>query len=175
MSQAPKAPGAPGSRTPFETAHGHDPPLVTQFSVFLDNRVGKLYELVDIFDGQPIRLVALSVMDSSDYAVVRLVTSRSDKTRALLKEYNLPHTEAEVLVVELSDDQRLTKLCLSLLAAELNIFYAYPLTVRPHGAATMSVHTDDQVLAGQILRRKGFTLIGEDQIHEAAGGDPPLA
>ena len=172
MSQAP---GAPGARTPFETEHGYDPPLVTQFSVFLDNRVGKLYELVEVFDGEPIRLVALSGMDSSDYAVVRLMTSRSGRTRKLLKEYNLPHTEAEVLVVELSDDQRLTKLRLSLLAAELNISYAYPLTVRPHGAATISVHTDDQVLAGQILQRKGFTLIGEDQLHEAAGGDPPPA
>lgn len=172
MSQAP---GAPRTPIPFETAHGHDPPLCTQFSVFLDNRVGKLYELVEIFDGQPLRIVALSVMDSSDYSVVRMVTTRSDKTRRLLREYRLPHTEADILVIELGENQRLTNLCLSLLAAELNIAYAYPLTVRPHGASTMGIHTDDQVLAGQILQRKGFRIVSENQLREAAGGDPPIA
>ncbi|MEX0741804.1 MAG: hypothetical protein WD079_03340 [Phycisphaeraceae bacterium] len=165
MSQAP---------IDFLTEYGHTPPMCTQFSVFLDNRVGKLLELVEIFDGQPLRIVAISVADSSDYAVVRLVTSRSDMARRLLKDHRLPFSESEILVVELGQDQRLARLCISLLAAELNIYYAYPLVVRPHGAATIALHCDDLVLAGQILGRKGFHLVTEEQLHDAAGGEPPM-
>ena len=49
----------------------------TQLSVFLDNRVGKLAELSDIFDGQELKLVALSVVDSANHAVARLVTTNA--------------------------------------------------------------------------------------------------
>ena len=166
MSQAPMD---------FLTAYGQTPPMCTQFSVFLDNRVGKLLELVEIFDGQPLRVVALSVADSSDYSVVRVVTSRADRARRLLKEHRLPFSECEILVVELGQEQRLSRLCISLLAAELNISYAYPLVVRPHGAATIALYCDDLLLAGQILGRKGFRIVTEHELHEAAGGEPPMA
>lgn len=164
----------PGLPIGYETAYGQNPPLCTQFSVFLDNRVGKLNELIEIFDGEAIRLVSIAVIDSSDYAVVRLVTTRARLARRLLNEVDLPFTEAEILVVELDEHQRLTKLSLSLLAAEINISYIYPLMVRVHGAATVAIHCDDQILAGQVLRRKGFHLLNEQQLRDAAGGDPPL-
>lgn len=170
MSQS----GTPGSTTPFETERAYGPPMCTQFSVFLDNRIGKMYELVETFDGQPLRLVAISVIDASDHAVVRLVTTRAERARQLLDEQMLPFTESEILVVELTDDQRLTMLCLALLGAELNIDYAYPLMVRPHGAATIAIHCDDPVLAGQILSRKGFRVVSESALREATGDEPPL-
>lgn len=168
----PSSTGIPNSPVEFITERGYtSPPLCTQFSVFLDNRVGKLHELVGLFDETPIRLVALSVFDSSDHAVVRVVTTNSDESRKLLKQRGKAFSESEILVVELGQDQRMTKICMSLLAAELNIFYAYPLMARPHGSATIAIHTDDQVLAGQILRRKGFDLIDEQQLRDSFGSD----
>lgn len=151
-----------------QIAQGYQPPYNTQFSAFLDNRCGKLLELVEIFDGHALQLVALSVMDSADHAVVRLVTSRAELARRLLQRHGIPFSEAEILVVELSQDRTLSKLCIALLSAELNIHYAYPLMVRPHGVPTIGLHTDDQVLAGQILRRKMFTLLGENDLGENA-------
>jgi len=155
-----------------EIAQGYQPAYNTQFSAFLPNRCGKLLELVEIFDGHALRLVALSVVDSADHAVVRLVTSRSALARRLLQRHNIPFSEAEILVVELGEGQTLSKLCISLLSAELNIHYAYPLMVRSHGLPTIAIHTDDQILAGQILRRKMFTLLGENDLGEnATDGD----
>ena len=55
----------------------------------------------------------------------------------------------------------LTNMCLHLLAAELNIRFAYPLMLKPNGAPTIALAVDDQVLAGQILLRKRFRLLGE--------------
>ncbi len=156
-----------------QIAQGYQPPYNTQFSAFLDNRCGKLLELVEIFDGHALRLVALSVVDSADHAVVRLVTSRALLARRLLQRHQIPFSEAEILVVELGPSHTLSQLCIALLSAELNIHYAYPLMVRPHGVPTIALHTDDQVLAGQILRRKWFTLLGENDLGEnATEGDP---
>lgn len=149
-------------------AQGYEPPRNVQFSAFLDNRCGKLLELVEIFDGHALSLVALSVIDSADHAVVRLVTSRADLARRLLERHHIPFSEADILVVELGYEQTLSKLCISLLSAELNIHYAYPLMMRPHGVPTIALHTDDQVLAGQILRRKMFTLLGENDLGDNA-------
>jgi len=150
--------------TPTETSQGYAPPTVTQFSVFLDNRVGKLHDLVELFDGSDCRICALAVHEASDHAVVRLVTNGAGRARSLLKGEKLPFSEHNVLVVELSTGHTLSSLCLCLLGAELNIQFAYPLMLRPNGTPTIALAVDDPTLAGQILRRKGFRLFGECDI-----------
>lgn len=149
---------------PLETAHGFAPPTVTQFSVFLDNRVGKLHDLVENFDGSPCQICALSVHEARDHAVVRLVTNNAAITRRLLRDDKLPFSEYDVLVVELSKGHTLTSLCVHLLAAEVNIHFAYPLMLRPNGTPTIALAVDDPTFAGQILRRKEYRLFGECDI-----------
>ena len=76
--------------------------------MFLDNRVGKLRELLDIFNGQSVKLAAFSILDSADHAVIRLLTSRSELTRRLLQRHEIPFSESDVLIVELgwpADDE----------------------------------------------------------------------
>lgn len=153
-----------GASTQDQTTQGYQPPRNVQFSVFLANKIGKLLELVSVFDGEALRLVAVSVVDAADHAVVRVVTSNADLARQLLCSREMPCSETDILVVELGPDQRLGKLCQSLLAAELSIHYAYPLMVLPHGSPTIALYTDDQILAGQILRRKQFNLLGENDL-----------
>lgn len=165
--------------TPDETAQSYTPPTSTQFSVFLDNRCGKLLELLDLLTGADIKLAALSVSDSADHAVVRLVTSRGELTRQTLRKHNLAFSEIDVLIVEVTANQSLNKLCLSLLAAELNIHYAYPvMSQRP--TPSIVLHCDDLHLAAHILRNKRFTLLGEGDIinedhdHHPFDGPPPM-
>ena len=136
--------------------------------MFLDNRVGKLLELLDVFEGEDLRLVALSVIDSADFAVVRLATSREAPARKLLREHKqLPFSESKILALAvelcLEKQRTLANLCKTLLTAEVNIYYAYPLMVRPHGAPTIAMHIDDELRAGQILCRHHFTLLGESR------------
>jgi hypothetical protein len=162
------------AQAPDITAKGYQPPQVTQFSIFLDNRVGKLAKLLQIFEGHPLRIVALSIADSSDFSVVRIVTTRAGLARQLLDEQKLPYSETEILVVELEANQTLRQVCLHLLALEVNIRYAYALLARPQGGPTIAIHTDDQVLAGQLLRRKLFTLLGEEDLTNHIGDADPL-
>lgn len=147
--------------TPEQTAHGYSPPSVTQFSVFLNNKVGKLHDLVEICDRSHCHICALSVHEASDHAVVRLITASAKLAQAVLEREHLAFTQRDVLVVELSDKHTLSSMCLSLLRAELSIHFAYPLMLSPGNAATIALAVDDLTLAGQILRRKEFRLLGE--------------
>lgn len=149
------------SPTPFETMQGYAPPTVTQFSVFLNNKVGKLFDLLEGFQDSTCQICAISVHEASDHAVVRLITNNSRTARKQLGDEGLAFGEINVLIVELTEGHTLSSMCLSLLGAELNIHFAYPLMVESHGAPTIALATDDTTLAGQILRRKGFRLLGE--------------
>ncbi len=152
MSQAP---------TPLETTHGYSPPTVTQFSVFLTNKVGKLFDLVEAFDGTQCQICALSVHEASDHAVVRIITNCAQTARDILKKESLPYSVREVLVVQITGRHSLGSMCLCLLAAELSIQFAYPLMLRGDGMPTIALAVDDLTLAGQILRRKEYRLLGE--------------
>ncbi len=149
------------SSLPLETMHAFAPPTVTQFSVFLTNKVGKLLDLVEGFDGSPCGICAISVHEASDHAVVRLITNNASMARQLLRDEKLAFSELDLLVVELTEGHTLSSLCLALLGAELSIQFAYPLMIKPNGRPTIALAVDDPTLAGQILRRKEFRLFGE--------------
>ena len=147
---------------PTPTAISYCPPSVRQFSVFLENKPGRLLDLVRLFDEAPgCHLNAFSVVEASDHAVVRIVTNNADAARDLLRDCAVPFAESDLLIVELDEHQTLSSLCLYLLGAELNIRFAYPLMLRPNGGPTIALKVDDQVLAGQILTRKNFVILGE--------------
>jgi len=147
---------------PQETARGYAPPSVRQFSVFLENKVGKLLNLVQMFDEAPtVHLCAFSVVETSDYAVVRIIPNNADAARALLREEAVTFAESDLLIVEIGTTHTLTSMCLYLLGAELNIRFAYPLMLRPDGRPTIALAVDDHTLAGEVLRRKQFRLLGE--------------
>jgi hypothetical protein len=147
---------------PQETEQGYSPPSVRQFSVFLENKVGRLLDLVRLFDEDPeVHLCALSVLESSDHGVVRLITSNGDEAQRLLRENGMTFATVDLLIVEVSEDHSLTSMCLCLLGAELSIRFAYPLLLGANGTPTIALAVDDHVLAGRILRKKMFRLLGE--------------
>ncbi|MEM6457868.1 MAG: acetolactate synthase [Planctomycetota bacterium] len=165
MSQAP---------VDVPTARGYQPPVNTQFSVFLDNRVGRLMDLLELFDSSSaLTLAGLSVIDSADHAVVRLLTSRAELARRLLNRGEHAFSEIDVIAVELPYENSLVTVCETLAGVELNIHYAYPLLVRPRGLPVVALHTDDVVFAGQHLRKRHFTVLAENDLGENATGNTP--
>ena len=154
---------------PAEIAQGYAPPSVTQFSVFLDNKVGKLFDLVQRFDeDENCAICAFSVHEAADHAVVRIITNNARRTKEILDDHRLAYSESRLLVVELSDGLNVSRMCLSLLSAELSIRFAYPLMLRPNGTPTIALAVDDMTLAGQILQRKHFRLLGECDLPRCA-------
>ncbi|MSR40957.1 MAG: hypothetical protein EXS10_03535 [Phycisphaerales bacterium] len=148
--------------TEQETEQGYVPPTVTQFSVFLDNRVGKLLEVLESIDASNIAEVrGLSIIDSSDYAVVRFIFNNSDAARVVLDGHDCAYCQTPVLVVELVEAQTLASVCRHLLRAEINIRFSYSLIPARTGASVFVICTDDPTFAGQVMRRKGCRVLGE--------------
>jgi len=147
-------------------ASGYETPSITQFSVFLNNRCGRLLDLLETFQEEHIRLAAISIVDATDHAVVRLVTTCPSATEAVLEKHDIAFNQTDVLIVELDNHQTLTMLCTALLAAELNIHFTYPLIRGPHQKPTMALYCDDVYMAANILRKKQFSLLGEADLDD---------
>jgi hypothetical protein len=144
---------------------GFERTSVPQFTIFLENRVGRLHTLVRLLEENAGVVNALAIEESADSALVRVICSNPDDGRLALKEAGFSFSETDILAVELPKNSAkpLVSICTALLSAEINIHYSYPLLVRPHGPA-VALYVDDPTLAAQILIRKGFVLIGESDL-----------
>jgi hypothetical protein len=151
-----------GAAIEFETLQGRSWPTVTQYSVFLENRVGQLLEVVRSFSGSKVKIVGLSISDSADCCIVRLILTHAEQGREMLVNNGLAFAYNELLAVELPQGpQSLVDLCTALLRAEINIHYAYPLIVHPHGRAAVAIHIDNVEQASSILHDQGFDILSE--------------
>jgi len=139
-------------------------PFIRQFSVFMPNRVGRLGELLEGLGEAEVDLAGLSVVESTDWAVVRMIFTDTDKAREILTRQGASFTESEVLALVLDEAGTLNRALKALLAAELNVDYAYPLLIRRDDSPVLSLHVDDHVLAVQLLAKHGFTLVDHEDI-----------
>jgi len=158
-----------GSEIGYETARGRDWPSVRQFNVFLANRMGALLELVRKFETTSVRVVSLTVVETADCAIIRLVPSDYERGYELLTAAKFPFTESDLLVVKLPDDDRpLLTITKALLGAEINICYMYPLLtgVGPMGNTAIAVYVDDFEAGAAALESQGFTLFTENDLRD---------
>lgn len=151
-----------GTGTGFATMRGRNYPSIRQFTVFLENRVGQLLEVVRRFEGSKVRIVALSISDSAECAFVRFLLSHPEQGREILERAGLALIESDLIGVELPPgDQALLRICTALLQAEVNIIQAYPILVRPHGRPAVALMVDNIEMGMETLTEKGFTMIQE--------------
>ncbi|MEO8496302.1 MAG: acetolactate synthase [Planctomycetota bacterium] len=151
-----------GTGLDFATIRGRDYPTIRQFTVFLENRVGQLLEVVRRFEGSKVRIVAFSINDATECAFVRFLLSHPEQGREILERAGLAMIESDLIGIELPDGpQPLLQVCTALLQAEINIVQAYPLIVRPHGNPAVALMVDNPDLAMETLHSKGFTMVTE--------------
>lgn len=152
--------------TEFETDTlvDHSSP-VRQFSVMLPNRVGALAALVKMLRASLIDVIGLSVQDSRDATVARLVVSDPETTERIFMEKGIPHTSCELIVVALRESGPGLLQCLdTLMIAETNIDFAYALLPTPHGQSMLAMHVEDYEFAVAILHQSGFRLMYQDDL-----------
>lgn len=137
---------------------------IRQFSIFLANKAGRLLELIRILQSRHVHVVALTILDTTDSAIVRMVVDDPDTARSIFHEQAVAHTESSVVVVELEAGTELPKVLSSLLEAEINILTTYGFLVRPEGKTALCLNLDDNELGAQVLSRGGFRLLGQNDI-----------
>jgi hypothetical protein len=151
-----------GASTGFSTMRGRNYPSIRQFTVFLENRVGQLLEVIRRFEGSKVRIVALSITDSCECAFVRFLLSDPEAGREILERAGLAIIESDLIGIELPDGpQPLLAICTAMLQAEINIIQAYPLLIPPRGKAAVALMVDNIEMGQETLAAKGFTMITE--------------
>lgn len=158
------------AQLPTQTGRRYKTPTAVQFSIFLANRVGQLMEMLDFMVSEGVTIVGLSIVDSTDWAVIRLVFQSSEKGKAALRKHNTPYTESEVLLVRLSGQDSMAAICGHLLRAEINVHFAYPLIVQHQDLPVLVLHVDDLVASREVLLRHNITLLGEEDLSPGLTG-----
>jgi hypothetical protein len=137
---------------------------VRQFSVFAENRVGRLYDLTALFKENNVHIMAITVLDTTDSAIMRLIVDDRDKARELMVNNDFPYTECDVLAVEITDETDLRDVLAALLEAEINVHYVYSFIKRPEGRAALAINVEDADVAAQALNRRGFKVLTQRDI-----------
>ena len=140
-------------------------PTVKQFSIFLQNKVGALLEVVKLLNANEVHVLALNSQDSTDSAIVRIIASDPDAVESIFDLHEIAYSISEILVVEMKEVATdLKRMLQSLLMAEVNIQVCYPILIRPHGRSAMALHLDDQECGWSVLAGEGFRILSQTDL-----------
>ena len=137
---------------------------VRQFSIFLENKVGRFIDIISLLESRGTHVMAVTVLDTTDSSIVRLILDDPDRGRALFDEHYIPYTESEILAVELNAVTDLQKILATLLQAEINILYMYSFLDRPRSKLALILKVDDFECATQALLNNQFRVLFQRDI-----------
>ena len=138
--------------------------LIRQFVIYAEHKVGWLNDFVSMLKEQDIHILAISVLDTTDSAVIRLVTNYPKDLARFLKGQSISFTERLILAVELDDTSSLFKVTQSLLRAEINIHYVYSFLHQPNGKPVLAIAMEDEDTAEEALRLHQVRILTQDEL-----------
>lgn len=138
-----------------------------QISVFVENRAGRLCEIIHLLARAQINIRALSLADNSDFGLLRMIACPQDKATAILKEAGLTMGRADVVAVEIPDQAGALYAILELLSRNgINVEYMYACARRSQNRAIMIFRLDKIDEAIPILIDNGHPVIPGDELCE---------
>jgi hypothetical protein len=137
---------------------------VKQFSVFAENRVGRLYDLTALLKTHNVHIMALTTLDTTDSTIVRMIVDDPEKARELMINNDFAYAECDVLAVEMADEEDLQAVLAALFEAEINIHYVYSFMKRPEGKTALAMNIEDSDVATQSLATHGFKVLSQRDI-----------
>lgn len=144
------------------TAIAADP--VKQFSVFAENRVGRLHDLTSLLKTYNVHIIAMTALDTTDSAIVRMVVDDPERAREIMIGNDFPYAETEILAVEIRTESEVDGVLGALLEAEINVHYLYSFIKRPEGRAALVICAEDIDIAAQAANRRGYRVLTHHDI-----------
>lgn len=136
---------------------------ITQLSVFLDNRAGVLAELTEYLGAKGINIRALSVAESRDFGVIRMIVPDPSGAADLLIRKGYSVQKVEVLAVQVTDEPGGLGMALRVLADEhLNVDYLYTFLDKLGNHAVVILRIDNLDFARAVLIKNGFGLLSQE-------------
>ena len=139
---------------------------IKQLSVFLENRAGRLDEVLQILGANDVNIVALSMADTADYGMMRMIVSNPQKGRAVLKEAGITAMLTDVVAFRVPHATgSLAKAMHQIVDGEINVEYMYAFA---NGAdASAVIRCDDPLRVIDILKGSGFDVWSEKEAYHA--------
>ena len=139
---------------------------VQQLSVFLENREGRLEEVLDVLAKSNVNIVALSLADTSDYGMLRMIVSDPHKGRMALKEVGITSMLTDVVALRVPHATgSLSKAMHQIVDGEVNIEYMSAFANGDDAAAVLK--GDDPARVIDILKGSGFDVYSADEAYRA--------
>ena len=134
--------------------------IIKQLTVFAENKIGYLSEITEILAKSDIDMKALSIADTKDFGILRLIVDKPDKALSALNGHGFLGTITEVVGVEISNETgALSKALLSLAEKAINVEYLYAFLSGNIDSAYVVIKATDNRAAEKILKEKGFKEI----------------
>lgn len=130
---------------------------IQQLSVFLENREGRMDEVLAVLGNNDVNIVALSLADTSDYGMLRMIVSDPHKGRAVLKENGITAMLTDVVALRVPHATgSLSKAMHQIVEGEINIEYMYAFANGADASAVLKC--DDPARVADILKGSGFDV-----------------
>lgn len=139
---------------------------VKQISVFLENKAGRLAEVTNVLGKYNINIRALSIADTTDFGILRLIVSAPDKAYEVLKEEGFTVSSTDVIAVEVTDEPGgLSKALEALQEVGINIEYLYAFLQKASRAALVVFRVERLDEAIEVLQKNGFRILDGDKVY----------
>jgi hypothetical protein len=133
---------------------------VEQISVFLENKAGRLAEVTRVLSEAEVNIRALSLADTSDFGILRLIVNDNDKAKETLKEHGFTVGKTDVVAVEVADRPGGLALILGILSKEnINVEYMYAFVQHSGKDAVMIFRFDDVDAAVKLLQENNVKVL----------------
>ena len=139
---------------------------IQQLSVFLENREGRLDTVLKILAENDVNIVALSLADTSDYGMLRMIVSDPHKGKAALKDAGITAMLTDVVALRVPHATgSLSKARHQIVEGEINVEYMYAFANGADAAAVLK--SDDPARVIDILKGSGFDVYTADEAYQA--------
>jgi hypothetical protein len=138
-----------------------------QISIFLENKSGRLAEVTDILARNSINIRALSLADTADFGIFRLIVNAPERAMTLLKESGFTVGKNEVVAVVVPDRPGgLAGILGTLQGKNINVEYMYAFAQKSEGNAVLIFRFDDADKAIAVLGQSGVRVLGKDEMQK---------
>ncbi len=141
--------------------------FVKQISVFLENKSGRLADVTRTLGENDIDISALSIADTTDFGILRLIVNKPERAEEILKEHGFTVSGTSVIAIGVQDKPGGLAVALKVLDEEkIGIEYMYAFVSKTADEALVILRLDDPEKATAVLKEKGISVLSASQVYK---------
>lgn len=141
--------------------------LIKQISVFLENKSGRLAEVTRVLGQNNIDISALSIADTTDFGILRLIVNNPDMAEKVLRDNDFTVSSTNVIGISVEDKPGGLNKALSVLESnDIGIEYMYAFVGKFSDEAMVIIRVDDSDRAIEILEKNGIKVLSSESVYK---------